>query len=743
MTQTFTKAAEFKARQLNKQPQLVLEIEGFDTLFGVSTIKEYLRIGDPGLYIDGTWRIGIPRELEDQFDYIKLDKSSTSIKQQLQPDKGAVSSVSSMTISLIDKNLEISKLISPGVVVDEIMGRRATVYMGFDGTGYPDDYFRIFEGVIADIVSGPGLVDLTINHPDEKKRQELFTKLETKLAAPAGSGDTTLTLDTTAGLLEPSAGGELRTFVRIQDEFIEYAGIAGNTITGCTRGSLASAGGAAAAAYSTGEDVSSFYILEDAAIPLALKLMLSGVNGPYAEDIEIANIEQISPSIFVENAISFPGVKVAEKYGLTVGDLVTIQGSAFGANNVTEKPIEQIFELEFVTYLVIGGVTFTTEADSPATVSFRSQYDVLGHGLKMTPQQVDVARHQDLYEKFLASVNMRFYVEEAVNGKDFIEGEIYSPIAAYSVPRKARSSIGLHIAPLPTADIVTLNRDNIVNPKGLKLRRSMGKNFYNSIVYKFDKKLLEDKFSKGTVTTNETSVSEIKKRQTFTVESRGLRSDLQAVSIASTASTRRLNRYKRGAEFIENVEIFFGVGSRVEVGDVVILDPTDLEMTDTKTGTRDKPAKFWEIINKTIEISGKVSVSLTDTSFDGSARYALIGPASYVKTTGTTTQAEVKPSFSQKYGVDEWRKWEKFIGCGLRVRSADSVTRFGETFLSNIIGNVLIFDPDFPLSFAPQADDIIEFSPYNNQTTNVKLVHGFMSDGTSDFDDGEQPYVMI
>ena len=53
--------------------------------------------------------------MEDQLDLISFDGTGTRIDQQLQPDKGAVNSVSSVAVALTDRNLAATKLISPGV----------------------------------------------------------------------------------------------------------------------------------------------------------------------------------------------------------------------------------------------------------------------------------------------------------------------------------------------------------------------------------------------------------------------------------------------------------------------------------------------------------------------------------------------------------------------------------------------------------------------------------------------------
>ena len=725
---------------INIEPVLVLEIEGYDSLFGVASILRLIRIGDPGLEIGDDWVIGGSVAVEGQKSYISMGgggSTTTTISQQLQPDKGAVSSISAVTVSLVDKNSEVTRLISPGLEVTEILGVKCNLYVGFASGSYPQDYSLLFSGFLADIESGAGFVNLTINHPDEKKRQNIFPKIELVVNEPIDISETSIDFVSSAGLLLPSP--ELRTFVKIENEYIEYTGIASNTITGCVRGSLTAQGGGVAATHNNGLDAVSFYILEDLAIELALKIMLSG--GGYYGAADAKNFNQVQTLDDIPNSIFFVGVDVQDKYGIVPGDFVTVTGATDVANNFADKEILTVVAVEDGSYITIDGVTTVAELDTGAVVSFQSQYDVLPSGLSMTPQEVDVPRHEYLRDTFLGSTNMRFYLKDSEEGKEFIEKEIYLPMACYSLPRKTRSSVGIHIAPIPTDTPQIINAGNIKSPSKIKLRRSLGKNFYNVIVYKFDEGLNDDKFKAGVIYTNAQSISEIGKRQVFTVEARGFRSDLQAVTVSSTAANRRLDRYKRGAEYIDGLEILFRDGLVIEPGDIVVFDPTDLFVSDTVSGTRTKPQKFFEVINKSVNLrNGAVTLSITDTSFDATRRYGLISPASKVANGLSTTQFVIKPSYSQKYGPDEFRKWDRYIGAYVKVHSEDHSV-VGHSYIVAVAGNAITLSP--ALAFTPPANYIMELGDYDNQPDLVKLIYTFMSNGASNFADGGSPYLMI
>ncbi len=162
----FTEAAARASDKVNIEPTYAFCIEGLSYCFTAVAIQKVIRWGDPDLYFGDDWVYGGVRDIVGQKKYVSLEGSSKKITQQLYPDKGSVSSVSSVTVRLIDKNNEVSRVITPGAELPEILGVRADLWIGFRGTAYPDDYTKIFSGLISDIVSGAGWVEFTVNHPD-------------------------------------------------------------------------------------------------------------------------------------------------------------------------------------------------------------------------------------------------------------------------------------------------------------------------------------------------------------------------------------------------------------------------------------------------------------------------------------------------------------------------------------------------------------------------------------------------
>lgn len=747
MSLTLTQTAFFKSLELRKEPQLVLEIDGVSTKYGIGTVLKYVRIGDPGLLIDGSWVIGGYNSVSDQSDLITFDGTTSTLTQQLQPDRATGSSITSMVISLQDRDNEITELISPGIVVTDILGRKAKVWLMFAGTAFPEDAILIHKGIIDDVVSKAGVINLNIAHPDQKKRQQVMVKADTNLNGAIDSSVTTITVDSTSNFLSRVLGPDgaydssILFYVQIDDEVIQYVGLSGTQFTSCVRGAL----GTTAAAHDDDASVSSFFRLQGDALTLALKLMLSGWDGYFKTGVDVTHFNFIGPIDTVANSMFFYGVDLALEYGLVSGDYLTTTGALNGANNVTLKTIDEITKTDDGTYVTINGVTFVDEANTAGTVSFRSKYDTLGAGIgvKMSPDEVDVEQHEYLRRLFLSSFNLDLYVKDTVTAKDFIEKQMYLPAACFSLPRKTRSSVGYHIGPIPGSETKILDDDNVRNASKLAMRRTINRNFYNTVVFQFDVESITDRFLSGRIVTDATSKTQIPVgNRTLAIKSDGMRATLGGQSLANSAANRILNRYAFAAEFFERVEVLYGEGFTIEVGDILILDASNLKVSNTETGDRVSPAKFYEVINKSLDIkTGQVSLALTDTAYSTADRYGLMGPASLIKTIVSTSQFNIEESFGDSgFDENEYLKWDNLTLCSVRVRSPDSVARNAVRTIQNVSGNTITLSSALP--FTPLAGDIMELASYSTATDQVKLLYGFMTDAAT-FADGKPFYRML
>jgi hypothetical protein len=258
-------------------------------------------------------------------------------------------------------------------------------------------------------------------------------------------------------------------------------------------------------------DLVSFYVLQGTAMQLALKIMLS--NGPeyWAENVEIQNFVQLPDASLIDNAIYFEGVDIPEKYGVTVGDFCTVTGASNGANNFVDRAVVGIIETDTGYYIQVDGAALVVETDSAAVIKFKSRFATLPIGLGMSPDEVDVTEHLRIEQLFLSSFEYKFYLKESIdNAQDWLEQEVYKPASAYSLPRRARSSVGFLSQPIPSEDSVTITSKDVVKPQNLTIRRTTAKAFFNHIVYKFEQDSLEDKFLRGRINRSQTSIDRIK-----------------------------------------------------------------------------------------------------------------------------------------------------------------------------------------------------------------------------------------
>lgn len=286
MSLDLTSNARRATQRSNLTPNLVLEIDGVETKYGAIPILAFIRIGDPDLFIGNDWEIGGTRPIQNQNDLVTFEGTTTTIQQKLDIDKASGTSVSQMAVALVDIGGEITQLTTPGEIVDDVLGRKAIVWLGFGDISFPQDYVIIFRGIIDDVKSDVGKITLQISHPDQLKRQDIFVKASSVLDGSINDSQTTIDLADASQFMYPILGPDntydssISYGVRIEDEVIFYTGITGNQLTGCTRGALFTT----ADSHDDESAVDAFVRLTGNSIDLALKVMLSGWNGYYLED---------------------------------------------------------------------------------------------------------------------------------------------------------------------------------------------------------------------------------------------------------------------------------------------------------------------------------------------------------------------------------------------------------------------------------------------------------------------------
>ena len=711
--------ATLLSRETQVEPQIVIKIDGVDLIFGTDPVTTVIKYGDDGLVygLADTFYGGLITDPNSR-DYISIKgKTTKQITQQIIQDQGGTSSISNFNIELVDKNGEVSKALTPDTVLGDILTRNCQVSLGFEGSNYPDDFIIIFQGIVQEARYGQGSIVLKISHPDELKRQDIYTKIDTELTAAINDTDTTIPLISVTGIL--LTADTLTSHVRINDEIIEVVDI--NATTNELENAVRGAFGTTAVAHSDEDSVETFYTLTGNSIDLALKLMLSG--GPEFYLVKsVTNFVTIN-SIDIVNAIQFDSYDLIQEQGIAVGDLLSTTGASNVENNFTDRIITNIVPLGDSTYVVVDGDLLVPEENTASTASFKSQWNTLPDGLAMLPRNVDIARHLDFQDTFTANFpDYLFFLRDTIKAKDFLEKEIYYPAGLYALPRKGRASLGFTNPPLSVETVPTLNQDNITNLSKLAVTRATSRNFYNAIVYRFNEQLLEEKFLAGEILLSAESNNRIQniKNRPLNIESKGLRTNAASINIINRLQDRMIDRYKFSASKIDKIEMLYKDGFNIEAGDIVVFEGENTNLKDPDTGLP-LPTRLYEVVNKNLNIiAGKITLDILDTSFNINAKFGVVSPSSILKNASSSTQLFLEKSFGTIPTASETSKWVQYIGLRVLVHNSDfSVT--GETFIISIdaiLPDVLNITP--ALGFTPDSTYFVEIADYDESSLNAQ-----------------------
>lgn len=757
--------AEIISAKKDVKPNLILEIDGYSTIFAAITPQK-IPLFDDGLYFDdGLFfdQYGVP--YANSKDYISLSGSTTNLDQQLNQYSSSSQSVSRFTVELVDKNGEITELVSPGFTFNDIIGQKANLYLSFEGLNHPEDSILIHYGPIDGVSYLPGLIRLDIAGSEQQKRQKIFIKSTCKLEAAAfneganiqdltyqkkdyvsgtvsitynagaslGSETisvstnaitltiasnattagkikqlieddaqakqlvdvtitgtrsnpqtsqaltnlattSTLTVDSTEGFIVP--GDAIKSYLVIGDEIMRYTGLTETTFTGVTRAELGSTG----QNHQIGDEISSFYRLEDAPIDLALKLMLSPSTD--SDSVSILSFLHEEGGSDVAGSIWFNDFDVQFNYGLNVGDFITVTNAT--TNNMTLEPIIGFGKSGVLSYVLVGATV--TYMASTGNAVFKSQFDVLNEGLGMKMTDVDVERHLYYRDTFsTAFPDVDFYLKDTIDGKEFIS-KLYQSIGLYTLPRKTSASVGMSLPPIADQVVPDIDSAIVYSTKDIVQSRNVNKNFYNAVVYKYEVDSVSDKYFKGLITYSADSQTRIPTfgNKPLEIISDGLRDNVSTNTLIESLSTRILDRYQFAAEMYSNVKVLFSEGFKIEIGDVVYFGDTSMKMVDVSTGNRQFVKRLMEVVNKRLNIkTGEISLDLLSTNFNLNGRYATIAPSSIIGSGSTTTSIVITDSYNTTAvaGRIENYKWQEFVGMPIKVHSVDFSTNEQVTLL--------------------------------------------------------------
>ena len=449
----------------------------------------------------------------------------------------------------------------------------------------------------------------------------------------------------------------------------------------------------------------------------------------------------------ISGAVYFPGVDLKRDHGVVTGDIA--QFELFGNPSIDgERVITGITVIDTGSYIFVAG-GLPDDLDPSGRVNFFSQFNLYNDfGLGMLPEEIDIDKHLELKESFLATYDVRFYLRDTLEDvKDFIEAQLYKPIGCYSLPSDkqglSRLSVGINLPPLPIEQIQEIGAESIIKPENIKQRRSANKYHYNAVVFKYEDTVNEEDLNRTIVSSVGTQIVPTGNK-VFRIEAKGFRDGFGATQFASVIATRILNRYSGAAEEYAGIEVTFSKGILVNIGDVVIFNPEGLNVLNRRDQSRNKPAALLECINKTTDIKGKTTLTLIDTNFDINARVGLVSPASRIVKANSGVNFLIQHWNGQDFsgfGATEGQKWTPLLPVNVLIHNADFSLMHSAVMIS-VSDNIVEVDnaPSFTIT---DGDFFIKLDSYEAQKQSVKLVYTFLNDGFNAFSDGQPPYTFF
>ena len=726
----------------SKALNIAFEIDTVPYVFSMQPTFHKLVYGDGSVYGGSGLYYGGLSQVANNKVYIS-DKSSMTISQRLEPEQGRAST-STFSVVMIDKNAEISNLVGTGgTITNEILGKEATIRVGFADTSYTQDYYVAFRGIITNVQTQAGLVTFSIGDANQKRRQSVFQVQKTVNTSAINASTLTIPTNDASSFYQPILGPDgtydsnVTLYCTMENEIIQYSTSTVTQINAVTRG----ARNTTAATHAISTETTHTCQLYGHPLTLALKIMLSGWNGPFISNLTPQAVgTNLIVGSGVTNAVVLPfGKNAVSDYGITVGDYVIVSGSVSG-NNGTYR----ITAIEDTTNQPNGVLritnTLTLESGGSLAIALRSKYDTLpmAMGLKLAPRDVDVAGHEDLRDNYLnnGAYVMSVYVNSQQVGKDYIEQQLYYPVGCYSLTRYGQLSVNETKAPIATANLQFLNLGNVISAENITNNRGLNsRKFFNQIQFQYD--VMDDNSTYQSVlrSLDTTSLNLIGILSLLPINSNGLKSSLGASTLVSKVSTNLLNRYKRAAYEIA-LKVNFQVGAKIEAGDVVALqDNGYLQITDFNTGLRNLGTQLYEVTDRSLDLkTGEVSLKLVSGITGAAAdRFGTVSPSSIISASASSsaTSLRVDSSYSAT-SADETLKWKDYIGQTIRVRATD-FSASSEAVLSGTDNSTTPYTLNLssPLAFTPTSGMIVEIPSYPTSTNAginalYKAIHGFI-----------------
>jgi hypothetical protein len=517
----------------------------------------------------------------------------------------------------------------------------------------------------------------------------------------------------------------LKTYVRVNDEFLEYQKDSfGTDFITVSRAGLGTV--------QTGHDVEAECVnvitIQGNIIDNSLKIMLSGWDGTWINNISLYSFNDTGDiTLGIEaNTICLPDtIDAVDDYGLATGDYLYITGSASNDGTYILDALGSArgYPNNLLFVQKVGGGGTVTENPTLGKMAIRSQFDVypVNCGMQLRGVDVDVVTWQNNRSDFAGQADNEFLnlITQPQDAKSYIEKEYLLPSGGYGITRFGRISSQYTKPPLASESLQILNIDTIIEPQNIAIQRALNtRKFWNEVQYFLDYSFLNDDYTTLSDNLDTDSLNKTTVSQVLPIQARGLRTSLGADSFISRRAGYILRRYGPVAQEIK-IKTNWRTASLIQAGDSVALyDNGELKLSNFATGERDLGYQLFEVIDWALDIkTGTASLTLLgSTGYQVSDRFATISPSSIVGTGSTINRVRITDSYGALYPNNESQKWAPLVGDKIAVRSADYTT-YEETELIGIDPidpYILILNPG--LSFVPSAGMIVDCAEYPTST---------------------------
>lgn len=510
----------------------------------------------------------------------------------------------------------------------------------------------------------------------------------------------------------------ISTYLKIGDELLKYGpgGVNAESVVILERGSL----GSPVQDHEPDADVSNQVEIRGNVLDNSLKIMMSGWNGPWKQNVQplaFGNTQDPNFGVLPNALIFKDGVNAKEDYGLAAGEYVYVTGSSAG-NDGTYRVRSFLDRAKYPNNIVLLNKPVAVELPTGALLAFRSQYDVypITCGSKLRPIDVDIAGWQRARRLFAFQSDNTFanLIQEPKSGKEFIEKEYLLPVGAYSVTRFGRLSVVFTKPPIVATDLVILDNTNVVEPQTMTIERGLNnRKFFNEVQYQYDYDYTGEpanilsRLDTTSLTLTDTS-------SVLPIKAMGLRTELGAQTFIDRRASYVLQRYSKGAVSL-TLKCNWKAASLMQIADVVgLYDEGNLQIPNLETGLRNFGVQLLEVINWDLDLkTGSASLMLmTQLFYSITDRFGGIAPSSKTISGSTVSALKIKDSYGARFPANEREKWNPIIGDTIQVHSRDYSFVEYTRLLGFNPGDPYQMRIDPPLSVAPPADYVIDCAPY-------------------------------